>query len=105
DAKPRLLFDNPEVSDIEPYDWTPDGKWIAGGIKRVDRTAQIGLLSVENGKLTVLKSAEWRGPTRMFFSPDGQYLAWDMAAGGGESQRELYVIEVGGRKAIAAVGG
>jgi Tol biopolymer transport system component len=103
DARPRQLFDNPEVIDIEPYDWTPDGKWIAVGIKRADRTAQIGLLSTENGKLNVLKSAEWRGPTRMFFSPDGQYLAFDMAAGDGESQRDVYVIAVDGSKEIAAV--
>jgi Tol biopolymer transport system component len=103
DAKPRQLFDNPEVSDIEPYDWTPDGKWIAVGIKRTDRTAQVGLLSAENGKLNVLKSAEWRGPTRMFFSPDGRYLAYDMAAGDGEAQRDVYVIAVDGSKEIAAV--
>jgi Tol biopolymer transport system component len=103
DAKPRRLFDNPEVSDIEPYDWTPDGKWIAVGIKRADRTAQIGLLSAENGNLKVLKSADWRGSTRMFFSPDGQYLAYDMAASDGEAQRDVYVIAVDGSKEIAAV--
>jgi Tol biopolymer transport system component len=103
DAKPRRLFDNPEVSDIEPYDWTPDGKWIAVGIKRADRTAQIGLLSAENGTLKVLKSADWRGSTRMFFSPDGQYLAYDMAAGDGEAQRDVYVIAVDGSRETAAV--
>jgi Tol biopolymer transport system component len=103
EPKPRPLFDNPEVGDIEPYDWTPDGKWIAVGIKRADRTAQIGLLSAENGKLTVLKSADWRGSTRMFFSPDGQYLAYDMPARDGDAQRDVYVIAVDGSKEIAAV--
>jgi Tol biopolymer transport system component len=103
DARPRQLFDNPEISDIEPYDWSPDGKWIAVGIKRADRTAQIGLLSAENGRLKVLKSAEWRGSTRMFFSPDGQYLAYDMQAGDGEALRDVYVIAVDGSKEIAAV--
>ena len=100
---PRRLFDNPEISDIEPYDWTPDGKWIAVGIKRVDRTAQIGLLSAENGELRVLKSTDWRGSTRMFFSPDGRYLAYDMSAGDGEAQRDVYVIAVDGSREVAAV--
>jgi Tol biopolymer transport system component len=103
DAKPRQLFDNPEISDIEPYDWSPDGKWIAVGIKRADRTAQIGLLSAEDGTLKVLKSADWRGSTRMFFSPDGQYLAYDMPGGDGEAQRDVHVIAVDGSKEIAAV--
>lgn len=103
EAKPRLVFDNPEISDIEPYDWSPDGKWIAVGIKRADRTAQIGLLSAENGKLKVLKSSDWRGSTRMFFSPDGRYLAYDMADGDGRAQRDVYVIAVDGSKEIAAV--
>jgi Tol biopolymer transport system component len=103
DAKPRRLFDSPEINDIEPYDWTPDGKWIAVGIKRADRTAQIGLLSAGNGKLKVLKSADWRGSTRMFFSPDGQYLAYDMPAGDGDVQRDVHVIAVDGSREIAAV--
>jgi tetratricopeptide (TPR) repeat protein len=36
DPNPRVLFDNEEVLEISPYDWSPDGKWLAVGVQRKD---------------------------------------------------------------------
>jgi tetratricopeptide (TPR) repeat protein len=42
---PRQLFRSEDIRWIAPYDWSPDGKWLAVGLEQNDRSAQIGLLS------------------------------------------------------------
>lgn len=74
----RRLFASDDVNDITPMDWSPDGKMIAVGVRRADQTAQIGLVTVPEGSLRVLKSVDWRGPSRVFFSPDGPELGYDL---------------------------
>lgn len=103
DAKPRILYDNEEVLEIAPYDWSPDGKWIAATLWRKDRTAQLGLISAHDGSLRVLKSINWSGPTRMFFSPDGRFLAYDVLAGDAADQRDVFVLAADGSREMAAV--
>ena len=96
----RLLFDNPEVQRIDPQDWSPDGKWIAAWLSRWDSSQQIGLVSAQDGSLRVLKSVDGK-PSRMFFSPDGKYLAYDPPATTG--QRDIFVLATDASSEIAAV--
>ncbi|MBK5290403.1 MAG: PD40 domain-containing protein [Acidobacteriia bacterium] len=98
----RRLFDHEEVTWIMPHDWSPDGKWIAVLLTRKDKTAQIGLVSAQDGSLRVLKSIDWRGPNAMYFSPDGQYLAYDLPAGETLLQRDILVLAVDGSREIPA---
>ena len=63
---------------------------------RKDRSAQIGLVSTDDGSLRVLKSVDWRGPTHMFFSPDGKYLGFDF-------QSDVFVLAIDGSREIPAV--
>ena len=99
----RRLFDNPDFKGVAPYDWSPDGKWIAVFVQRQDRTGQIGLVSVPEGKLRVLKSVDWKGPTKIFFSPDGRYIAYDMKIGDNGRERQIFVMAVDGSGETAAV--
>jgi Tol biopolymer transport system component len=103
EANPRVLFDSEEVQNISPYDWSPDGKWLAVGIKRKDHTAQIGLLSTAGGELRVLKTVDWRGSDRIHFSPDGKFLAYDLPASDAGLQRDIFVMATDGSREIAAV--
>lgn len=103
DPNPRVLFDNEEVLEISPYDWSPDGKWLAVGVQRQDHTAQIALLPTAGGPLRVLKSVDWRGPGKMFFSPDGAYLAYDLPSSDAPSLRDIFVMPVDGSREIPAV--
>lgn len=100
---PRVLFDNKEILDISPYDWSPDGKWLAVGVERKDHTAEIALLPAAGGPLRVLKSVDWRGSGKMFFSPDGAYLAYDLPGSGATSLRDIFVMSVDGSREIPAV--
>jgi Tol biopolymer transport system component len=97
---PRQLFDNEDVGWMSPDDWSPDGKWLAVRLTRKDRTAQIGVVAVQDGSLRVLKSVDWRGTTRLLFSADGKYLAFDLPAGETTEQRDVFVLATDGSQEI-----
>jgi Tol biopolymer transport system component len=99
-AKPRILLTNAEVAWIAPYDWSPDGKWIAVQLQRKDRTAQLGLVSVLDGALRVLRSVDWSGSSNLLFSPDGKYLAYDLPASDGSDQRDIFLMATNASKEI-----
>ncbi|MBK5292530.1 MAG: PD40 domain-containing protein [Acidobacteriia bacterium] len=101
--QPRRLFDNEDISWISPDDWSPDGKWLAVQLHRKDRSAQIGLVGVEDGSLRVLKSVDWRGPTRLSFSSDGKYIAFDLPASESTEQRDVFLLAVDGSREIPVV--
>ena len=99
-AAARALYSNPDIGWIGPFDWSPDGKWIAVQIRRRDQTAQIGLVSAVDGSLRVLKSVDWRGSSAMFFSPDGRYLAFDLRAAATTDQRDVFALAIDGSREV-----
>ncbi len=103
-AQPRRLFDSGDITWIAPYDWSPDGKWLAVELMRKDGTEQIGLVSTQDSSLRVLKSGVVANPTRLFFSPDGRYLGFDLQAGG-NNDRDLFFLAVDGSGETKAVAG
>ena len=101
----RRVFANTDVFRLQVHDWSPDGTRIAISLRRRDRTSQIGWVDAAGGTLHVLKSIDWRGPTRMFFSPDGQDLAFDLADSDRTDDHDVFVIALDGSREIpAAVG-
>jgi Tol biopolymer transport system component len=102
-SHPRVLFSNPEVAQIWPDDWSRDGRWLAVQLKRKDKTAQIGLVAVQDGSLRVLKSVDWRGSFKLFFSPDSKYLAYDLPTADAGGQRDVFILAIDGSREIAAV--
>jgi Tol biopolymer transport system component len=99
----RLLLDRPEIAWIGPVDWSPDGKWIAVRIQRPDKSGQIGLVSVSDGSLRVLKSLDWRGTTALQFSTDGNFLAYDVPVADNTEQRDIFVIAADATREVPAV--
>ena len=103
DPSSRRLYENPEINYFRLWDWSPDGKSVAVSVYRKDRTGQIGLVSVPDGSLRVLKSIDWRGASGMFFSPDGKYLGYDLAQNDTSSGRDVFVLALDGGSEIRAV--
>jgi len=75
---PRLLYKNPDVRYPGPWAWSPDSQTIGVQVQRADRTVQLGLLSVKDGSLRILKSVGWGRAHFMTISPDGKYLAYSV---------------------------
>ena len=75
----RLARQFAEGDSVRPFDWSPDGASIAVLVERRGDWSQIGILSVRDGSLKVLKSVDWRSVGKMVFSPDGRYVAYDLA--------------------------
>jgi Tol biopolymer transport system component len=94
-----------------PFDWSPDGKWIAAtrGFVNGNGTAQIGLIAVADGSFRSLKSvdasvfATARNGTSIFFSPDGKYLAYDRLPTDTSQQLDVFVLAVDGSRDVPAV--
>ncbi|MBI4908182.1 MAG: PD40 domain-containing protein [Acidobacteria bacterium] len=103
DPNPRRLFANGDINWVAPHDWSPDGKLIAVMLMRKDRSAQIGLVAAGDGSLRVLKSVDWRGATNMSFSPDGNYLAFDLPTQEASPKHDVYVLAVNGSRETPAV--
>jgi Tol biopolymer transport system component len=74
-----------------PLDWSPDGRQLLVIIGREDRTSQLALLGID-GSLRVLKSVGWRGISGAGFSPDGRFIAYDLAAADGTAHRAIAIM-------------
>jgi Tol biopolymer transport system component len=93
-AQPVRLYENADIPYLHPFAWSPDGKYVAVGLQRADRTGQLALLSVRDGILQPLESFSWRGEmSGMAFSPDGKWLAYDLPSEDA-SQHDVYVLAV-----------
>jgi dipeptidyl aminopeptidase/acylaminoacyl peptidase len=95
----RVLLDNDDVEWLAPYDWTPDGQWIAVVVRRADRTAAIGLVSSRDGRWRQLQSVEWGAVLNAALSPDGRYLAFDRRIEG--RRRDVFVVALDGSQQSA----
>jgi len=99
----RRLFESEDVYWVAPFDWSPDGRWIAVRLERKGRVMQIGIIGARDGTLRVLKSVDWRGPSRMSFSYDSKYLAYDLPATDVSEQRDLFILAIDGSRESAVV--
>ena len=86
---------------FRPFDWSPDGNWIALAIEREDRSSQIGVVNTRSGDLRVLKSIDWRGVGKIVFSPDSRYIAYDLLEGEGVRTQRVLVMAIDGSRQVA----
>ena len=84
-----------------PHDWSPDGKWIAVSLGRRDRTVHIGRSqqSTPPSRTLVCRLA---GPTRVVFSPDGRFIAYDLPVGD-RPARDVFVMDTRTRLATPTI--
>jgi Tol biopolymer transport system component len=101
--QPRRVYGNADIDFFNPTDWSPDGKLLAVHVTRRDRSGQIALIGVQDGSFQPLRSVGWRGPDKIFFSPDGKYLAYSLPASDTQAQRDVFVMAADGSREAAAV--
>ncbi len=103
EARRLLALRLDDVLAISPFDWSPDGKWLAVSVQRTDLVGQLSMVSVQDGSLRVLKSIGWSGPHRVFFSPDGRYIAYSVSADDSLDESRVFVMAVDGSRESAVV--
>ena len=101
----RKVFTNDDIENISPFDWSPDGRWIAAHLRRKDKSGEIALIAASDGTRRALKSTDWRGPTKIFFSPDGRFVAYNLAASASESptERDVFVMTVDATREVPVI--
>jgi len=102
-GEPQVLYADPELADVQPSDWSPDGNQIATVLTRRDHTTQIALIGATDGAVRILKTLDSRGPGKMSFSPDGRYLVYDRSPRADAEQRDIYVLPTDGSAENALV--
>jgi Tol biopolymer transport system component len=95
-SKHRILFQDESIVYIHPGDWSPDGKHILTYFSRKDQTDHIGLISIEDGSLRVMKSLGRLYPLKMNFSPDGRYIVYDLLPQEEAAQFDVFLLSVDG---------
>ena len=98
----RRIFESEDVNRMDAIDWSPDGKWLAVHLVRKNSGGEISLVG-EDGSQRVLRSVGWRGPKKIFFSPDSKYIAYDLPVSDEAVQRDVYVAAVDGSGEARAV--
>jgi Tol biopolymer transport system component len=94
--KPVTVLSDASIAHLDVRDWSSDGTMLAVTYVRRDLVARMGVVVLQDGKLRELKQIRWRKPTRVAFSPDGRYLAYDQPVSETAAQRDLHVVDVSG---------
>lgn len=101
--KPRVLYHGRNFEYPSPYDWSRDGKHILASFGTNDLTHQIALVSTADGTARILKTLDWRAPSKMSLSPDGRHIAYDFPPKEDSPQRDIFVLAAdGSRESVAA---
>jgi Tol biopolymer transport system component len=93
-ASVKVLYTNRKVDYFQAIGWSPDDKEIAVVLYLDANTLQIGMFSIPEGKLRIVKPAmkHFDRPRTMSLSPDGKYLAFDLPVSAGNWRRDVHVL-------------
>ena len=90
-----------------PTDWSPDGRYVVAQLAaRTDEGPDVidfALVPVDGGEVRIVKTLPLtaRHRSKLVFSPDGRYLAYDFPPQAGARQTDLYVLPVTGGQETA----
>jgi Tol biopolymer transport system component len=97
DSESRVVYRD-ESADVNPEEWSEDGSKILVNIARHDGVRQLGLVSVDDGSLRVLKTLPepatyiWEST----ISPDGRFVIYDWPARAEAEERDVFVLRTDG---------
>ena len=82
---------------IKLHDWSKDGRWFAVESRSsgVSPTVDFLIVAVADGGSRVIKTVETQpGISRMSFSPDGRYIAYDRPPNRNATQYDVFLLTV-----------
>ena len=99
-ARPQTVYASTEIDYIQPAGWTPDGKQLLVVRSLKDQTIQLGMVSIQDKSIRVLKSLGWSYPD-VDLSHDGRYIAYAAPARDNTATRNISILAVDGGRDIA----
>ncbi|MBN2266422.1 MAG: PD40 domain-containing protein, partial [Candidatus Aminicenantes bacterium] len=100
----RRLYQGQGDWHIEPSDWSPDGSRILAvhTLSYPSQACQVVLVDASDGSMKVLKELERKAPTKVCFSPDGRFIAYDYPSGQSMAY-DVFVMTANGGEAVALI--
>ena len=94
-SEPRVLYRDKDVYP-QPADWSPDGKSILTIFDNYykDKISQVGLVSVEDGAVSILETLNGRAVYYLYFSPDGRYIAYAYPPKKDSQDGDIFVFSI-----------
>jgi hypothetical protein len=104
-SAPQLLFQDEEVSFVNPRAWSQDGNPLLATVVRRDRSLEVVSFAMPAGALTVLWSfpSGEAAPERMDLSPDGRFIVCEAPQPDDPKKSDLYVWSSDGAQPSALV--
>ena len=93
-ATPRHVFSDDALTELSLLDWSPNEKVVLVELQRGIQDHQIGLIEIESGDFKALKRLGRRNAGACFFSPDGRYVVYDLAAEDEGVNRDIFVMDL-----------
>jgi Tol biopolymer transport system component len=94
----RVLYRKDDIWYLTLFGWSPDGKHILSNLNEGPNNNKdnMVLISVADGSTRILKSLSYEklpsGFHRMYFSPDGRYIAYSYFPRNDSDQRDISII-------------
>jgi Tol biopolymer transport system component len=93
----RTLYRRDKLDWLYPFDWSPDGRYIAAKVYGVTR--DFALIDARTGEARSLYTIpSTLPPQRALFSPDGRYLAYDVQERTGNPNCDIWLLSLDGSR-------
>ncbi len=96
----RVLLKGEDIYHFWPNDWTKDGKYILGELRKSDKTNHIAFLSAVDGRLRVIKELDKNSPGKLCLSSDGDWIAYDFPQDEKSDKRNIVLLSQDGSREI-----
>jgi Tol biopolymer transport system component len=94
----RVLHAAREKEYIRPAAWSPNSAQVLEVVAGPDLAGRIGLVSVADGSVRVLKALDSGAPRGVSFSPDGRYIAYDLPPREGSKNEDIFLLSIDGKR-------
>lgn len=101
----RVLVDNEQFANLRPLDFSSTDDFIVALIQGWDDAYRIGLVSTEDGEVTVLKTGGTHAPHPLSLSPDDRWIVFDQHQDDGSERHDIFVLAVDGSQEFILVEG
>lgn len=80
------------TGSIQPLDWSRDGQHILHLVDRSDGSSELATIAPDGTDRRVLGAFKTGSPRQASFSPDGQFVVFDLPASDQDVQRDLMIV-------------